>query len=183
MDFEPGRLPEGLPAFTPDQAEFYAALGWAIAQWALVEQSCSELFRRLLGGRVYGVAMRQRPAEAAFFAAIGFQTKLSILSATAEEVLHESDLAQWKKLCKRLGAGAKRRNHFAHFQPLNDRRAMRLVAPIADPRSARRFPDLRYFYTTADLARHGRRFHALSLQVSLFVAHLERQGTPPPMPS
>lgn len=183
MIFDMDSLPEGLPEFSPEQREFYTAQGWAISQWALVEMSCSDLFRRLLGGRVYGVMLTSRPAEAAFFAAIGFQTKLSLLSATAEEVLQPDDFAIWKRLCKRLGAASKRRNHFAHFQPLLDGRNIRLVAPLADPRSARRFPDRRYFYKAADLARHGRRFHLLSRQVVRFVAHLEQQGTPPPMPS
>ena len=94
-----------------ERTKFYFAIGFAISQWAHVEAALARAFARFTGAR------DSFAANAAFFAAVNFNTKLEMTSAAAAlKFLTQSNLlAEWNSIAKKVHKKSKVRNNFAHF--------------------------------------------------------------------
>lgn len=118
----------------PTHLEFYATLGYAITQWAHVEEALYQ---------VYWVGMGQPDnltANASFYSIINFNAKASMVdSVMTVRYAHMPEiLARWRNVYNRLIKRAKDRNDLAHFQVVGaldkGKMALSLVPHLFNPK-------------------------------------------------
>jgi hypothetical protein len=163
-----------------EQTAFYRALGFAIAQWAHVEDSLHVTYLCALG--LYDrKADRSLSATAAFYSAISAETKVAMTnSAVIFELLRRksdeksASHIEWKALHKKTQRRQQIRNKLAHFQVLitmdkKEGRRWELRPRLFDANNLVRYREKKpsRFYVS-DLECIGNSFGALSQKLSVF---------------
>jgi hypothetical protein len=98
------------PAISGERGRFYAAIGFAISQWQHVEVALANIFVSLTRSADGGAA------NAAFFSAISFSTKLDMVDAAARmRFFSHHLLPEWDTLYDVTHSKSKIRNNLAHF--------------------------------------------------------------------
>jgi hypothetical protein len=115
--------------FTAEQSEFYAALGWAISKWQIVEDELGELFAELLGrGNSFA-------AKAAFHGTSAFRGQLDMVDWAAKAALQRHPLlATWLALYPKLRRGYGRRNDLAHHTVIETIENHQSIGDLSSPK-------------------------------------------------
>ncbi|MEG6508825.1 hypothetical protein V6C03_07560 [Methyloligella sp. 2.7D] len=128
--------------------ELFAAVGRAISEWAFVESALARLFSLSVH------SSHPSAAEAAFYSATSFRTKLELLTS-ALAISSPNSTHCWKALCRKLTKRSKKRNHLAHFHFLirsDDKGcSVRLAPPMGNPSNEIEIFDDNHCYSVEDI--------------------------------
>lgn len=116
-----------MPKLPNNTAEFYEALGLAIAQWSRVEDAFCDLFTRLticsLTGQGIGFGPEKRLPESTgffllgniFYSTTNFRGRLELLDSMMKKLVSDPELlAEWNAVKNKAGKLYARRNVLAH---------------------------------------------------------------------
>lgn len=160
-----------------ERQAFYFSIGFAISQWAHVEAALARAFGQLV------LAGDRFAANAAFFAAINFSTKLEMIDAAAKaHFLTRPELfAEWSALSNKTLLKSKIRNALAHFTSVirvkkGDKYRYYLEQSVFDlnHRLAKRSP--RYNYN--NISNEAYSFAELAEKLSNFATKIAEVGQP-----
>ncbi len=114
---------------TEEQLRFYAALGWAVSQWASVEFWLKYIYSRVTRGG--------GEAQASFDAVFNFNAHINMINAAVQMRFRDSEdvLGRWTSLRNRCKKRAGARNELAHFT------VVQTTPPLADGSSIFLQPD------------------------------------------
>lgn len=155
---------------SPEDVEFYAALGRAMDDWQLVEISLCNLFATTLR------TPDERVAAEVFYSVQNFRDKLSMVDASVKFVFwgHRDLLPKWEKLRKKVDRRSKRRNTIVHAhtwsEHIGDGKMERRLGPqLALTRylDAQSSPQ-KHFISIKQMNEAGRSFRAVGIRLKEF---------------
>jgi hypothetical protein len=168
------------PAIVGEKQRFYAAIGMGISQWQHIEGALANIFLFLTR------AGDGPAANAGFFAAINFSTKLDMVDAAAKVRYRDNAalLAEWDDLYDEVHSKSKVRNNLAHFMSAisireRDKYRYYLEESILDWNSVAKTNSPRYNFV--NIENEARLFGGLALKLIGFLERIS-QTAPAPAP-
>ncbi len=146
--------------FSEGDRDFYAAIGWALAQWQEVEHQLARLERHLVGEEAGRSGVR--PIS-------GLQQQLANVDAGMRRVLDDDELARWGEVARRLRDKLADREQLLCFRivatdPIESRDGFRLHVR---PEPGLGGPDWRApRYSTRQLMDWGQAFNYLAVELA-----------------
>lgn len=160
--------------------QFFAELGRAIAKWQQVEFGLFQVFSVVSGcadGKI---------ASAIFYSVIGFKDKLKMTDNAARLALAKDAFEKkWRPLRKRCLNASEVRNAFAHFwvmQGADTREGAQIsLRPnVFDENELHKERKEEFMeFDCKKIARNWRVFSQLHIDLSAFLAGIEKPGAPP----
>ena len=149
------------------EMRFFAALGWAIANWSRVEREASVFYGYLIHHRQFG-SFGPMVAETSFNAIGNFRSRIQVLEAAAKMSLTQDDFAAWAKIQKKISqASSEKRNKMAHcpLEAIGEAGGYRYVL---HDYSASAYKRRKYLYDENDFTAWGYEFRELATELSHF---------------
>ena len=160
-------------ALDTELQQLTAALGWALVQWAAVEDALGHVFGVIVAGNA-----SRLPAKAAMDATINFNAKLAMAQAAAHFGLRAGEKGRWTTLRNRLSAKGKSRNELAHFTivetspPHKDGRTYSLSPHLGDLDVLIKYAGTQPMYSRDQIIAKGESFRMLKGDLTRFLAEL-----------
>lgn len=163
-------------------------LGRCVSQWSHVEDSLCVLFTAALGlNDNKELSTNRLAASAAYYAAINFETKLSITNAAVAIRIMRMPVEErptmekeFGRLFRHIGNQGRTRNRIVHFQTLSDVLPdgdirTKLRPRLFDPNNISRYTEKSMpQYRTHDLERVAQVFGLLSIKIRACAKRLEQ---------